>query len=268
MSAGRQRVPAEQTRALLVDAALERIESDGVAVNLDSVSLEEMVRQAGVPRSSAYAAWQHVAGDGQTPQAVFRREVLRRALIGGGEGARDNRAMIDAITPLLARRSEIDMTVLAVEMIRVATSAQFEYARRRQGYRTSHALAAASVSVPGEQIDAEVLGWLREAEGAYVDTMVTSFQEFADLTEVVPAPDLDGPWFWHQFTTAVLALGEGLLPRIHTAQSEILFEISVACPDATGGEAASETHDWTLFGVAMHALYNRFFVPASTQGDC
>ncbi len=260
MSAGRRRVPAEQTRALLVEAALERIDSDGVAVNLDSVSLEEMVRHAGVPRSSAYAAWQQLADDGQTPQAVFRREVLRQALIGGGEGARDNSAMIDAIAPVLARRDEVDVAVLAVEMIRVATGAQFDYARHRQGYRTSHALAAASVSLPDEQIDAEVLAWLQEAESAYVETMVTSFQEFARLTSVKPSPDLDGEWFWHQFTTAVLALGEGLFPRIYTSKQEILFglELQGAGEPSLGDEGGRE---WTLFGVAMHALYNRFFVP-------
>ena len=260
MAAGRRRIPAEQTRSLLVEAALERIESNGVAVNLDSVSLEEMVRHAGVPRSSAYAAWQQLASDEQTPQAVFRREVLRRALIGGGERARDNSPMIEAIAPVLEQRGEFDIAVLAIEMIRAATSAQFDGARRRQGYRTSHALAAAAVSVPDEQIDDEVVGWLREAEQAYIETMVVSFQQFAEMTSVVPAPDLDGPLFWHQFTTAVVALGEGLFARVYTSDREILFGIEIG-----DGDASTE---WTLFGLGMHALYDRFFVPASATDDC
>lgn len=260
MAGGRKRIPAEQTRLLLVDAALERIESNGVAVNLDSVSLEEMVHHAEVPRSSAYAAWQQLADEGQTPQAVFRREVLRRALIGGGERARDNRPMIEAIAPLLERRGAFDIADLAIEMIRVAATAQFERAHQRQGYRTSHALAAASVSVPDEQIDVEVLGWLRDAERAFIDTMATSFQEFAALTEVVPAPDLDGPLFWHQFATSVVALGEGLFTRVSTAERDLLFDIEVGDGD--------DAVPWTLFGIGMQALYDRFFVPALAEVDC
>lgn len=265
MSEVRKRVPAGETRSLLVEAALARMESNGVAVNLDSVSLEEMVGHAGVPRSSAYAAWQQLATEGQTPQAAFRREVLRQALIGGGEGARDNRPMIEAVVPVLERRNEFDIAVLAVEMMRVATAAQFDDARNRQGYRTSHALAAASVSVPDDQIDAEILGWLRDAERAYVDTMVVSFQQFAEMTEVVPAPDLDGPLFWRQFTTAVLALGEGLFTRVYTADRDILFGLDAGALD---GVEHPDDDGWTLFGVAMHALYNRFFVPASDQDGC
>lgn len=262
MTGGRKRVPAEQTRALLVDAALERIESNGVAVNLDSVSLEEMVRHAEVPRSSAYAAWQQLAAEGQTPQAVFRREVLRRALLGGGERARDDRPMVEAIARVLERRNEFDIADLATEMIRAATTAQFERARRRQSYRTSHALAAASTSVPDDQIDVEILGWLKDAERAYIDTMVTAFQQFAQLTEVVPAPDLDGPLFWRQFATSVVALGEGLFTRAYTSDRELLFDIAVGEGDREPAE------EWTLFGIAMHALYDRFFVPASHEGDC
>lgn len=260
MSPGRRRVSADQTRTLLVDAALERIETNGVAVNLDSVSLEEMVRHAEVPRSSAYAAWQQLADEGQTPQAVFRREVLRRALIGGGERARDNRPMIDAIAAVLAQRSDVDMVALATEMIRSATESQFDHARRRQGYRTSQALAAAATSVPDEQIDREVLGWLRDAEGAYIDTMIASFQGFAEMVEIAPAPELDGPWFWHQFATAAVALGEGLFTRVYTSEREVLFDIKLG----EGEEAA----DWTLFGIGMQALYDRFFVPAPKAGDC
>lgn len=250
--AGRPRLSAAETRERLLTAALEHLDASGMGANLDQVSLETFVRVADVPRSSAYNAWQSVASEGSTAQVAFQREVMRRAILGDGVGARNDAPMAAATRDVLARRDDFTPRGLRQELLRLGIGAQFSDASQRRGYRLATALSAASTSVPEEEQDPEVLLWLREAEATYLARLVGVFQYMARITSSEPNPELAGPHFWQTFATAVIALGEGLFPRMRTSDVVYLVDLDGPGPDG-------QTVKWSLFALGVDALWERFF---------
>jgi len=53
----RKRLSAAETRDRLVRVGIDSIIANGMTIGLESVNLEQAVKDAGVSRSSAYAAW-------------------------------------------------------------------------------------------------------------------------------------------------------------------------------------------------------------------
>lgn len=257
LSSKRGRLSAAEARERTLEAGLDYLHTVGLEARID-VSLEDMHRAAGVPRSSAYKAWQQLARDDETPQVCFRRELLRGVLTRSGQGAPDEQSMVDASQTVLARRDELSNDELAAELVRVAIAAQFLNAAERRGYRVALAVSLAATSVPDAALDDEVLEWIAEADQMFLDQLAQVFKRMANICNKVPRAELAGPHFWEQFSTAVVALGDGLLPRLRTSERAVLFDIEL--PAETG--AASDTEEWTLFAVAVHALWDRFFVDA------
>jgi len=63
----------------MVAAGIDALERNGLAIGLDTVNLEQAVRDADVSRSSAYAAWS--ADGAHTPQELFQRTVLKQVVL-------------------------------------------------------------------------------------------------------------------------------------------------------------------------------------------
>lgn len=258
LSAKRSRLSAAEARELTLEAGLDHLHTVGLEARID-VSLEDMHRIAGVPRSSAYKAWQQLARDGETPQVSFRRELLRSVLMKSGQGTPDEQSMIHAAQAVLTRRDELSNDELAAELVRVVIAAQFLDAAERRGYRVALAIWLAATSVPQAGIDDEVLVWIAEADQMFLDQLGEVFKRMANICNKVPRADLVGPHFWEQFSTAVVALGDGLLPRLRTSERAVLFDIEVPSSRDT---AAADSEEWTLFAVAVHAIWDRFFIDA------
>jgi AcrR family transcriptional regulator len=53
----RRRIPAAEVRGKMLAAARELVYATGVTVSLEDLSLEDVIRRAGVPRSSVYRIW-------------------------------------------------------------------------------------------------------------------------------------------------------------------------------------------------------------------
>lgn len=247
-----KRVSAEETRQRLVDAAVEQLDLHGAPARLDHVSLEELVKLTGVPRSSAYSAWEKVSDD-QTSQEAFRRALMKRLIIADGFGVRDLGPLQDLLPVVLARIDGLPALERRQELIRATAAVQFESSFVRPGYRLSLAMTFATISVPASEVDEEVLGWLQATESAWLDIMVELFKGMATMVDIEPNPAFDPDLVWEMFTSAVLALGEGLFGRMSTSKRDYLMDIP-------GPGPAGTTEPWTLYALSIDALVDRFFV--------
>lgn len=246
------RLSADETRNRLLDAAVEQLDLHGAPARLDHVSLEELIKLTGVPRSSAYSAWEKVSDD-QTPQENFRRALMKKLIIADGVGVRDLGPLQEILPVALDRIDGLPAIERRQELIRLAAGVQFEQSFVRPGYRVSLALTTATISAPPGEVDQEVLGWLRATEAAWLDTMVELFKGMAQMVDIKPAPQFDPDTVWQMFTSAVLALGEGLFGRMSTSERNYLMDIP-------GPGPAGTTEMWSLYAVAIDAIVDRFFV--------
>lgn len=249
-----RRQSAEQTRNRLIEAAVEQLDMHGAPARLDHVSLEELIKLTGVPRSSAYSAWEKVSDD-QTPQESFRRALIKKLIVSDGHGSRDLGPLEEILPIVLERTKDLPVNERRQELIRMTAGAQFQSAFVRPGYRVSIALTTATISAPPEEVDQEILAWLQASEKAFLAIMVELFQGLAELLELVPAPEFDPETVWEIFVTTVLALGEGLFGRMSTSKHNYLVDIP-------GPGPAGTTEPWTLYALAIDAIADRFFIAA------
>lgn len=247
-----KRATAEQTRNRLLDAAVEQLNVHGAPARLDQVSLEALVKLTGVPRSSAYSAWEKV-NDNQTPQESFRRALMKRLIVADGVGPRDLGPLSEVLPIALSRTEGLPSLERRRELIRLAAGSQFTSAFNRPGYRLSLALTWATISAPEHEADEELLGWVRATEAAWLDLTMNMFKALAEMVDIEPAPGFDPDVVWQSFTTAVLALGEGLFARMTTSDQNYLMGIP--------GPGPADTDElWTLYAIGVDALTDRFFV--------
>lgn len=247
-----KRATAAQTRTRLLDAAVERLNLHGAPARLDQVSLEDLVKLTGVPRSSAYSAWEKISDD-QTPQESFRRALMKRLIVAEGVGPRDLGPLGEVLPIALERTEGLPSLERRRELIRLAAGSQFRSAFNRPGYRLSLALTWATISAPEDEADKELLEWVRTTEEAWLELTMNMFKALAPMVDIEPAPGFDPDLVWESFTTAVLALGEGLFGRMTTTDQNYLMDIP-------GPGPADTTELWTLYAIGVDALADRFFV--------
>ncbi|HEY6315443.1 MAG TPA: hypothetical protein VIY52_32195 [Streptosporangiaceae bacterium] len=104
----RRRIPAAEVRDRMLAAARELVYDTGVTASLEDLSLEDVIRRAGVPRSSVYRIWPykgdfiddllcHMAGsdwfgaaafDPETPDLVRKMIAEHQDLLATAEGRR------------------------------------------------------------------------------------------------------------------------------------------------------------------------------------
>lgn len=252
----RRRLSAEQTRARLIEAGLDQLMAEGLPPRIDHVSLERLAQLADLPRSSAYNAWQDRTDQGRTPQSVFQRELIRQLILDEGDGRRDSAPMIGVGRDLNEVFAALAPEDRQRELVRRATAAQFEASFERHGFRAAMALAAATTSVPGGELDSEILSWLRAAEANYVQELVGLFKGMADFLELEPSPEFAQVNFHEIFATVILAVGEGLFPRVLTSDPDWILKVDGPGPNGT-------RRPWTLYAIAIDALIDKFFVRRS-----
>ena len=52
-----KRIPADEVRVRMLDAARDVVATSGLTVSFDHLPMEEYIKKAGVPRSSVYRIW-------------------------------------------------------------------------------------------------------------------------------------------------------------------------------------------------------------------
>jgi len=230
-------MPADELRRRFLDTGLEILGETGLTVSFEHLRMEELIRAAGVPRSSVYRLWP----DKETFVADLIIELLRPTELQGAafdpltlEIARE---VVDRHRHLLAD-PEGRRRVLH-EAIRQAAERNFVAVLGSLTWKTYTALA---VTIPtlAEPHRGHVLATLREAETHFVERMSEFYEALMPLFGMRLKPGIT----MCQFSIAGAAAIEGLAER-HPVTPE-LVDARVELPGIDGKPVS-----WHLSAIAF-----------------
>ena len=246
--APRSRRPAGQTRELMLQAAVERVQAEGLLLDYANIELEDLIRAAGVPRSTVFRIWpDRVAFVADLVRALFEadpgfdtgfdeetRSVLQQAIAAHPE------AMRTAEGRQAGLREAVRVTV-AHNMVAVEETIAW------RAYRTMSAALASGDAVPGGE---EIRELLSELEGRYLDRMAEIYRVLNDGFRLRMRSGLTE----RDLAVAVMAMVEGMSDhcRINPSLAGAPRRLTL------GPEAPS---DWHLAAVAVYGIYTAFTEP-------
>lgn len=246
----RKRLSAAETRDRLVRVGIDSIIANGMTIGLESVNLEQAVKDASVSRSSAYAAWSN--DDDYAPQELFQRTVLRAAIVERKETIARTQAtafeVIDRLGP------DTNLPELLSELARQTGGVNARAVAESRSWQLVVALRSVLHSAAPEARDHELAEWMSESERLYrEETIENIYRPLTEVLRIRPRPEF-GDEAFHYGEIAAASLAEGLAPRYFMSSAEYLEGISR--PDGHGG-----SQEWSLFSIVFERLVLTFFEP-------
>jgi AcrR family transcriptional regulator len=242
-----ERLPRDQVKRRLLDAALAVVRTEGLRVGVSHLPLEDIIKAAGVPRSSVYRIW---------PKRQAFYDELIAAIPERMLTARLDPASLTAGASHLTRGLEAPASAeqrreLLVASVRVAIEANYENVYSSQHWRNFVALVGAVDSHP-EPARTAIHEALRARQVHFIGNMAKYYQ--------------------HTLTQAGLRLREGGEERFAVLASAIsafiegLCVARIAAPELVTGPidpASEESLSLAVAGVMM--LIDGFCEPAATD---
>lgn len=257
MQRSRLRRSAKETRELMVAAGLRQLQSEGIGLGLDHLTLESARLDADIPRSSSHAAWS--IDDEFTPQASFQRAVIQAWLL-----ERQNTMFSDAASASVGTlfsdpENPPSASLIVWTAINAAMRAGLGVEGGEQGrtggdfLSTDLAIRYAIASQPADERDQQMLDWLRVGElGDRAKRIDDSYKPLGELLGLRARPEF-GEAAYEMFGVVVASLVEGIGLR-----TRILPEHNLDKPLIGNDEGDSSA---TLVALCVEALIPVFFEP-------
>lgn len=199
-------LPMEELKDLLLDKAVEMLGPTGLTVSLEHLNLEELIRAAGVPRSSVYRAFGN-------KEAFFLQLMIKLV-----EPTETSGAAYDPGTAEVAQATAMKyqdrlgnasgQRAVAREMVRLAAKRNFDAICASVTWKTYIALSATLDSLePSSR--APLLEALSKAESSFIEKMSHLYEQ---LMPIVGLTFRDGFTSRH-LAAAGAAIVEGLAQR-------------------------------------------------------
>ncbi|MFB7894162.1 hypothetical protein ACFC1I_18315 [Microbacterium sp. NPDC056044] len=241
----RSRRPAGETRALMLEVAVDRVKAEGLLLDYANIELEDLIRTAGVPRSTVFRIWpDRVAFVADLVRALFEADPAFDTGF-DGETLRHLEQAVAGDPDVLSTRE--GRRIALREALRFAVShnmAAVEGTVAWRAYRTMSAALVSGDSVPG---GAEIRALLSEIEDRYLTRMA---EVYSQLNAAFRLRMRDG-LTERDLAVAIMAMVDGMSDhrRIDPVQIDAPRVV------AFGPEGP---RDWHLAGVAVYGLYTAY----------
>jgi AcrR family transcriptional regulator len=227
---------AEDTRRLILEAAIQMLLERGATAGVQHIRLQEVLRSVGLTTGAAYRIW----GD----QDEFHRD-LAVAMV-GLRFAPPVASAAGAIEEVLSSGGSLDdvARVAALDFVTYASKFHLEpESRDSHAFITALALRTAAGAWPELRVASAERH--RESIAAFATFYAALLQRFGRrMREPLTIVD---------FTEAMAALGEGFAIRAAEGLDHPTYDI----PE--GAELPSG--EWTLFGIGIRGLVTAFTIP-------
>jgi len=247
----RRRLSDQETEQRMLDAALATVNRVGLTVSLEHISLEDVIREAGVSRSAVYRRWPY--------KDMFFSDLLR-ALARAAAPAQvpDARPALEQVRAVVRERPELLRTregrhTLAVEMLRVGNLADLAAMAESTVWRTYMALHATHLSLDDGELRDEIGQSLAASERALVRRTAENFLGYLSLMGYRIRPELGAD------AETVVAVSMPLVRgAIIMAPAAPEITVRSAHVDPFGG---SEEGEWSPVAVAMTSIALTYIEP-------
>jgi AcrR family transcriptional regulator len=240
-----RRLSDAETEQRMLQAAVRMVSSAGLTVSLDHISLEEVIRQAGVARSTVYRRWPH--------KDLFFSDLVR-------ELARNATPAIQAeerslVRRILAEQSDWLDTAerrqrLVSELFRRLSLLDFETLSDAPGWRTYLALHATFASLAGDELRSQVRAALAESEREHIASVAGVWKQLTSLLGYRLRAELGATF--ENLAVVLDATMRGLV-IMGLSMPEVGCQRVAARPFALAGP-----QDWSLPGIGLAAVASAF----------
>ena len=237
-----------ETEQRMLRAAVRMVSGAGLTVSLDHISLEEVIRAAGVSRSTVYRRWPH--------KDLFFSDLVK-------ELARTATPTILAEEVALIREvcterpdwlgSPAQRQSLVAELFRRLSLLDFQTLSGSAEWRTYVALHATFMSLADDELRGQVQAALAESEREHLGRVASAWEQLAGLLGYRLRPEL-GASFGH-LAALLHATMRGLV--IMAQSMPELGQQRIAARTPTAGVTA----DWSLPALGLASVAWAFLEP-------
>jgi AcrR family transcriptional regulator len=230
----------------VLDVALERVEGIGLTIGFEHIVMDDLIREAGVPRSSTYRLW-------DSKEAFIADLLIEIA-------AETSNKLADEETLAISERilfGNLDMLATAdgrqrvmFEVIRIALEHNYRAVIASVSWQSYVGLSATLLSHMETSAREEIEQALRAGSDEFIDRMAAFHKWFSTILGYRMRPEWNDDY--RPYTVVISAVVEGLGLR-HLGNPGIV--------DATyKGPATivSDDPDWALPAIALVAILERF----------
>jgi AcrR family transcriptional regulator len=229
----------------MLRAAADAIGRDGLKVSLDHVRLEDVIREAGVSRSSAYRRWPH--------KDLFLGDLLLELAGEFAPAATGGRTAPEVVRSVLLEqasrlRTHVGRSAALGDIVRIAAQRDFEQIHNSPQWRTYLALTVTAVSLPPGELRTKVQEALTRSERRFVEHIAATFRTTCGLLGLRPRPPVD-----------YLAIAQ-----ISNAIMRGFVNKSLADPDVATHRVTGQGEDWSLIGLGAATVVATHIEPEDT----
>lgn len=161
------RQPADETRRAALSTALSMLTESGLTLSLEHLNIEDLIRTAGLPRSTFYRLW-------PAKERFFADLLVELATVSDSHDAMFYPETQIAANDVITRNQHLlashrGRVAVLREAVRVAGRMNFEHFSESAGWRTHVTLITSASSLVDEETRGRLVAALRATESMFID---------------------------------------------------------------------------------------------------